>query len=203
MATLIKNCGLKTSEAIVAAANSGASFVGFVHHPASPRHLETPAIAALFQATPLTVKRVIVLSDPDNALLEQLPRPDYWQIHEQNNPARLSEIRAITGVPLIAAVRVHDRRSLEEARDLEDASAHLLFDAPKAGSGKAFDWKLLQGLPWKKSWFLAGGLTIANVAEAIGVTGAPMVDVSSGIESSPGVKSAEMIAAFNAAVLQR
>jgi phosphoribosylanthranilate isomerase len=105
------------------------------------------------------------------------------------------------GKPVISAVAVRTQADLTSALTFEEISDYLLFDAAHAGSGKAFDWALLKNIPLKKRWFLAGGLTPENVAEAIRVTGAPMVDVSSGIEDSPGNKSLIKIAAFNAAVL--
>lgn len=154
-----------------------------------------------------TAKRiptVAVLVNPEDALLNTIAtdvRPDYFQLHMMHEPTRLQAIHSRYGIPVISAISVRSEADLSHITTLEEISAHLLFDAPAPGSGKPFDWRLLKNLPLRKKWFLAGGLTPENVAEAIRVTAAPMVDVSSGIESTPGEKSLEKIAAFNAAVL--
>lgn len=206
--TLIKNCGLKSEEAIHEAARTGASFVGFVHHLASPRHLEFDVMARLASQTPDTLKQVAVLVDPSFDLLDdmlQFVRPHYLQVHRVDDPARISKLQEYTGIPIITAISVRDRNALIAAEVLEDASAHVLFDAyhphQEGGVGEVFDWSLLRLVKLKKPWFLAGGLNAGNVRTAITLTAAPMVDVSSGIEDSPGNKSLEKIAAFNAAVL--
>lgn len=199
--TRIKNCGLKTPEHIACAAFTGAAFVGFVHYAPSPRHLTAAEIQALYAHVPAEVAKVAVLVNPDDALLATLPKPDFWQVHDVD-AARVADIHRHTGIPVITGIRVRSAEDLAQVAALEAVSAHLLFDAPAPGSGHVFDWNLLKGLTLQKPWFLAGGLTPENVAEAIRVTGAPMVDVSSGIEDAPGQKSAEKIAAFNAAVLQ-
>lgn len=206
--TQIKNCGLKTPKAIREAARTGASYVGFVHHLASPRHLEIAEMAKLSADTPDLLKQVVVLVDPSFDLLEEILasfRPHLFQLHRVNDPERIATITRRTGIPIITAISVRDRNALVGAEALEAASAHVLFDTfhphQEGGSGAVFDWSLLRLLNLKKPWFLAGGLNADNVADAIRVTGAPMVDVSSGIEDSPGHKSLEKIAAFNEAVL--
>ncbi len=203
MPTRIKNCGLKTPEALEQAIATGASFVGFVHHEKSPRHISIAAMAALMKHTASRIKTVAVLVNPDDALLHEVvaASPDYIQLHHVVIPARIQAIAALTGIPIISALSVRTTADLSDASALEDVSAHLLFDAPNAGSGHRFDWQLLRGLPLRKPWFLAGGLSVETVAEAIRVTGAPMVDVSSGIERAVGIKSEELIASFNKAVL--
>jgi len=208
MPTLIKNCGLKTPKTIATAIRTGASFIGFVHAQGSPRHLALSEIAALMKHVPASTKRVLVLRAPDDALLDAIKttvKPDFLQLHDAGDAARLSEIRKRFGIPLITAVHVRSAVDTHRATELESVSDHLLFDANEAGSGQSFDWTLLQDklqyFSFQKPWFLAGGLNPQNVAQAIRITKAPMVDVSSGIESSRGVKSEELIAAFNAAVL--
>lgn len=208
MLTLIKNCGLKTAAAINQSAKTGASFVGFVHHLASPRHLSLEQLTKLSVKTPDALKQVVVMVDPSLELLDEVLtgiRPHYWQLHRVNSPERVRTITEHTGIPVISGVSVRDRTALVAAEALEDASAHLLFDAyhpqQEGGSGTVFDWSLLRLIKPQKPWFLAGGLTAENVGEAIRATHAPMVDVSSGIETRLGVKSLEKIAAFNAAVL--
>lgn len=204
MPTRIKNCGLKTPEAIDAAINSGAGFAGFVHHAPSPRHVTVGQMAALAAHARPLMKTVAVLVNPDDDLLGMLARevkPDFFQLHEVRDSARIQSIPAQFGIPIITAISVKSESDLTNIATLEEICAYLLFDAPNAGSGQPFDWRLLKNLPLKKRWFLAGGLNVGNVAEALRITHAPMVDVSSGIEDSPGNKSLEMIAAFNAAVL--
>ncbi len=203
MPTRIKNCGLKTTQAIDASIRTGAHFVGFVHHAASPRHVDLDALSALIAHAAGRIKTVAVLQAPTQAQvweIANIAKPDYLQLHHV--PA--DHIQAIideTGIPIISAISVRSESDLALAATLEEISDHLLFDAPQSGSGKSFDWRLLKNLPLKKRWFLAGGLNADNVAEAMRSTHAPMVDVSSGIEDRPGEKSLEKIAAFNAAVL--
>jgi phosphoribosylanthranilate isomerase len=201
--TKIKNCGLKTPEVIDQAISTGASFIGFVHHEISPRHISITQMAKLITHTNNRAKTVAVLVSPSDALLHEVisAAPDYIQLHNVPNPARIQEISALTGKPIISAIAVQSAHDLALAATFEEISSHLLFDAAKAGSGHAFDWALLRNLPLKKPWFLAGGLTPDNIASAIRSTNAPMVDVSSGIEESLGNKSLEKIASFNAAVL--
>jgi phosphoribosylanthranilate isomerase len=204
MPTRIKNCGLKTPEAIDQAIATGAAFVGFVHHEASPRHVTLEQMATLRSHAGSLIKTVAVLVNPSDAVLSTIARevkPDYFQLHDARDTARIQTIQTQFGIPVISAISVKSESDLTNIATLEEISAHLLFDAPSSGSGKAFDWRLLKNLPLKKKWFLAGGLTPQNVAEAMRITDAPMVDVSSGIESAPGEKSQELIAAFNAAVL--
>ncbi len=198
--TIIKNCGLRTPDAIACAAFTGAKFVGFVHHAASPRHLALPEVAQLLAHVPAELSSVIVLVEPSDETLLSLPKPDYWQIHS-TDPKRIAAIHAITGIPVITALSVTKKEDLANVAALEDVSAHLLFDAKSPGGGQPFDWAMLDGLSLTKPWFLAGGLKEGNVVAAITRTKAPMVDVSSGIEDAPGLKSLEKIASFNAAVL--
>jgi len=202
--TRIKNCGLKSTQAIDKAIATGAHFAGFVHHEASPRHVTLEEMRTLVAYAKPLMKTVAVLVNPANDLVATLMRdvkPDYLQLHEIEDSARTEAIQSTYGVPVITAVSVKAASDLSNIATLEEISTHLLFDAAAPGSGKVFDWHLLKNLPLRKRWFLAGGLTPENVAEAIRATHAPMVDVSSGIESSPGEKSLEKIAAFNAAVL--
>lgn len=209
MPVKIKNCGLKTPETIDIAVRSGASFIGFVHHSYSPRHLSLADIARLSTLVPPPTKRVVVVAEPDGALLDAVSghlMPEFLQVHGVTDAGRLQEIARNTGIPIITAINVSSAEDLALAKKFEPISAHILFDAPSAGSGTRFDWHMfhtaLQEKPLQRPWFLAGGLNLYNVAEAIRITHAPMVDVSSGIESQRGVKSAEMIAAFNGAVLK-
>lgn len=208
MKPLIKNCGLKHPAEIDMAAASGANFIGFIHHEASPRHVAREALRPLFMhvGTHPALKSVAVLVNPGDDVLDGImavAQPDYFQLHDIGNVKRLAEIKGRYGIPVIAAIAIRSTDDLRDLGDVEMASDHLLFDAKSPGSGATFDWKLLDA--WKplttKPWFLSGGLTAQNVGDALRLTRAPGVDVSSGIESARGVKSLEMIASFNAAVL--
>lgn len=203
--TLIKNCGLTTPEVVDAAAATGASFVGFVHFERSTRHLPIPEMAELIVKAKAQqkLKTVAVLVNPLDTLLNEIfwAKPDYIQLHDVTFLRLRQIIELRFNIPIIMAISVRSQDDLRHIQDFEGVSEHLLFDAKTPGSGQPFDWSLLTNLQLQKPWFLAGGLTAANVADAIRQTGAPMVDVSSGIEEAPGIKSLEKIAAFNAAVL--
>lgn len=201
MPVRIKNCGLRTAESIHRSAASGASFVGFVHHEASPRHLPLDDMAQLAAIARPKLKTVAVLVAPNDALLDDVVRivaPDYIQLHALDI-ARIHAISTRYPTPIITALSVTCAADLTYALEYEEVSRYLLFDAKHPGGGQPFDWHLLKNLPLCKPWFLAGGLTAANVGDALRITQAPMVDVSSGIEDAPGHKSLEKIAAFNAA----
>lgn len=210
MSCLVKLCGLSTPEALIAAREGGAAYVGFVFFDKSPRHIRPMAAQDLTDL--LThckgppAKSVAVCVDPDNDALAQMLaqfKPDLIQLHGKETPARCAEIRGLTGCGLIKAVSVSDASDIQAARVFDGLVDHLLFDArpPKdadlpGGVGARFDWTLLQGQRFSKPWFLAGGLDPWNVAEAIRVSGAPLVDVSSGVERGPGLKDPALISAF-------
>lgn len=204
MPAIIKNCGLKTPEAIDQAIATGAGFVGFVHHKSSPRHVTLEEMRLLVDHAKPRIRTVAVLVSPAASLLKAVmsAKPDYVQIHDVDSPYRIDEIKALCGVPVITAVAIDNASNFNHAKFLAIPSDFLLFDTRNSGSGQTFDWRLLDSHVFSKPWFLAGGLTANNVAEAISITGAPMVDVSSGIEDAPGNKSLEKIAAFNTAVLE-
>ena len=204
MPTSIKFCGLNSPAAVHAAASNGAQFLGFIHHSSSPRHLSFEEMGALMRLAPEGVRRVAVMVNPDDDTLKRLmteANPTHIQLHKVTDPTRIHAISSLTGLPLIVAINVKSLTDIETAQALEPHTAHILFDAAQAGSGSAFDWTMLKNLTLNKPWFLAGGLSSENVANAIAQTGAPMVDVSSGTESAPGQKSAEKIAQFHQAVL--
>jgi phosphoribosylanthranilate isomerase len=200
-----KICGLSTPETVDAAVAAGAQFVGFVTFPASPRHVASvEALQALGARVPAGVVRVGLFVDPDDALLDARLASgaiDLVQLHGRETPQRLAEIRARTGKPVMKAIKVAAAADVEAGIAAYAAVAdRLMFDAAEGtlpgGNATSFDWTFLSGRQVPKPWFLAGGLTVANVAEAVRVTGAPAVDVSSGVEESRGVKSAAMIRAF-------
>lgn len=210
MTVAAKICGLKTPEAVAAAIAGGARYLGFVFFPPSPRNVAPAEAAALMAAVPAGVKKVGLVVDADDealaALLAACPL-DILQLHGHETPERTAAIRARFGLPVMKALPVAGPEDLAGARAYEAVSDLLLFDAkpPKGatrpgGNALAFDWSLLAGTAWSRPWLLAGGLTPENVAEAVRTSGAPGVDVSSGVEAAPGVKSLEKIRAFLAAV---
>ncbi|QJQ32845.1 phosphoribosylanthranilate isomerase [Sphingomonas lacunae] len=201
-----KICGISTPETLAAALAHGASHIGFVHFAKSPRHIDTGLARALGGRCPAHVRRVLLLVNPhpaDAARLADEAGADILQLHGDEAPAQLSAIKALTGLELWKAVPVRTSADLNATAQWRGVADRLLYDAkPPAGSdlpggnGLRFDWMLLQGHRHALPWALSGGLDPANVAEAIGTTGATLVDVSSGVESSPGIKDVDKIAAF-------
>lgn len=208
-APLVKICGISTPETLAAAVGAGASHVGFVHFAKSPRHLALADAAMLRRQVPAHVKAVLLLVNADPALLAEAVRtvaPDVVQFHGAETPEALARFRAETGIEAWRALAVKDAAALEEAARFHGAVDRLLFDAPASalpgGNGTAFDWNLLRFYKGPVPWGLAGGLTPANVADAIRLTGAPLVDTSSGVERGPGIKDVDKIAAFCKAARQ-
>lgn len=199
----IKICGLSTPETVAAAVGSGASHVGFVHFAKSPRHVSLADAARLRALVPGHVKAVLLLVNPTEQTLADAVRemrPDIIQFHGDETPEDLARFRAETGIAAWRAMGVKDAAALADATRFHGAADRLLFDAPASslpgGNGAAFDWNLLRFYDGPTPWGLAGGLNAANVAEAIRVTGAPLVDTSSGVERAPGLKDMDKIAAF-------
>lgn len=202
----VKICGLTDPADVPAAILAGASYVGFVFFPKSPRNLDLETAAHMARAVPEGILRVALMVDPDNALVDALTAHvpiDMIQLHGHETPARVSEIKARTGLPVMKAVGVADETDLTQIDFYERVADQILVDAKPpegadrpGGNALAFDWTLLSGRRWSKPWMLAGGLTPDNVAEAIRLTGARQIDVSSGVESAPGEKDAEMMRAF-------
>ncbi|WP_062560768.1 phosphoribosylanthranilate isomerase [Paracoccus aminovorans] len=208
MAVSVKICGLTEAAGLSAAVESGARYVGFVFFPKSPRHVSAEQAAALAVQVPLGIAKVGLFVNPDDAaltaVLDRVPL-DLIQLHGEETPARVAEVRALTGLPVMKAVGVAEPADLDQLWDYGLVADMLLIDAkpPKGaelpgGNGLAFDWRLLAGRQILKPWLLAGGLTPDNVHEAIRLTRAPGVDVSSGVESAPGVKDPERIRRFAA-----
>lgn len=207
----VKICGLRDVAHVIAAADAGARYVGFVFFPKSPRHLEISDAAALAQHVPMGICKVALTVNADNDMLDALTAAvplDMLQLHGSESVARVAEVKARYGLPVMKAIGVGERADLAQLDSYATVADQLLVDAkpPKGadlpgGNGLAFDWTLLQGRVWRCPWMLAGGLTPGNVAEAIARTGARQVDVSSGVESSPGVKDAALIRALVAATL--
>ncbi|RZJ95756.1 MAG: phosphoribosylanthranilate isomerase [Brevundimonas sp.] len=208
--TRAKICGLTTPETLDAALTGGAAFVGAVVFPKSPRHIAPLHAATLFERARGKARVVAVTVDADDALLTEIAlilKPDLIQLHGSETPERAKQVRALTGAGIIRALSVRTAVDVDAAVVWETVVDHLMFDArPPEGSalpggvGASFDWTLLAGRSFARPWFLAGGLNPASVAAAVHTSGAPLVDVSSGVESAPGVKDPARIAAFLDAV---
>ena len=207
--TAAKICGLSTPETVAAAVEAGARFVGFVFYPPSPRHVSAAKALMLATDIPPGVGKVGLFVDPSDtdldAVLAEVPL-DFIQVHGVTDPEHLRSIRTRAGLPLIVAQAVSSAADVDAGLTFAGIADMLLFDAKPAaggglpgGNGVAFDWRLLAGRRIPVPWMLAGGLTPDNVAQAIMLTGATMVDVSSGVESIPGVKDPAAIRAFVAA----
>ena len=201
-----KICGLKTSEAVAAALAGGAAFIGFMMFPKSSRDIAPEAAARLAAPARGRARIVAVTVDPDDALLGRLMaslQPDLIQLHGKESPERCADVAARTGAEVIKVLSVSEAADLDAAATFEGAATHLMFDAkpPKdsevpGGHGAAFDWSILEGRRFARPWFLAGGLNPWNLSEAVRRSGAPLVDVSSGVERGPGVKDPALISAF-------
>lgn len=205
MTVAAKICGLTTADGVAAAVAGGAAAVGFVHFPPSPRHLAPESAARLGAGVPAHVLRVAVLVDPDDALADAAAaHADVLQLHGTEPPERLAELRARTGRAVWKGIGVATPADVAAAVSRFGAVAdRLLLDARApdgsplpGGNGLAFDPAILAGAALPPGWILSGGLSPQTVAAAVRGTGATMVDVSSGVESAPGVKSLEKIAAF-------
>ncbi|MGR3362964.1 MAG: phosphoribosylanthranilate isomerase [Maritimibacter harenae] len=206
----VKICGLTSADAVTAAVEAGARYVGFVFFPKSPRNIAPELAAELATQVPPGVVKVALVVNPDDALLDEITARvplDMLQLHGAETPERVAEIRARYGLPVMKAVGIADAADLATLDDYVGVADQILVDAkpPKeaelpGGNGLAFDWRLLQGRHWSVPWMLAGGLTPQNVALAAKLTGARQVDVSSGVESAPGEKDARLVRDFIAAV---
>ncbi len=208
-ATRVKICGLTDALALDAAVAGGAAYVGFVFFPPSPRSLTPQAAAALAARVPAGRAKVALTVDADDAALDAILATvpiDMLQLHGRESAARVAEVRDRYGLPVMKAVGVADEGDLVALEEAARAADQLLVDAkpPRdaalpGGNGLAFDWRLIAGRRWSVPWMLAGGLTASNIVEAVRLTGARQVDVSSGVERAPGQKDPAAIAAFLAA----
>ncbi|OSQ51470.1 phosphoribosylanthranilate isomerase [Marivita geojedonensis] len=205
----VKICGLTRPEDVAAVAEAGAAYCGFVFFPRSPRNLSVAAARDLAVEVPVGIAKVALVVNADDALLDEITGTvplDMLQLHGAESPERVSEIRARYGLPVMKAVGVADAEDVAALDDYATVADQILVDAkpPKSatlpgGNGVSFDWRLISNRRWPVPWMLAGGLTPENVAEAIALTGAKQVDVSSGVEAAPGIKDAQMIRDFVAA----
>jgi phosphoribosylanthranilate isomerase len=199
-----KICGLSTPETVDAAVAAGARWVGFVTFPPSPRYVSTETLRILGARVPKSVGRVGLFVDAGDALIDErlaTDAIDMLQLHGSETPERVADLKARTGKQVMKVIKVAEPVDVERGIALYVGVAdRLMFDAAEGtlpgGNARSFDWTILSGRKVPLPWFLAGGLTPDNVAEAVRVTAAPVVDVSSGVEASRGVKSVELIRAF-------
>ncbi len=208
MSVQVKICGLSTPEAMTAAVEGGAAFVGLVFYPPSPRAVTPAQAAPLAALAPAGVVKTGLLVDAGDetiaAILKEVPL-DLLQLHGSESPQRVAEVKARFGLPVMKVVKLRKAGDLEAVQPYLEVADRLLFDAKPpedmenplpGGNAVAFDWTLLAGTTWPLPWMLAGGLTPENVARAVEISGAPAVDVSSGVEDAPGRKNPAKIKAF-------
>lgn len=206
MTVQAKICGLNTAETMAATLDGGADWVGLMFFPPSPRYVNLALAKALSAQAAGRAQRVGVFVAPDNALLQETLAAvplDVIQLHGKEPPARVAAVKALTGLPVWKAVSISEQADVEHAAAYFETADRLLFDAkpPKGsvlpgGNAVSFDWRLLTGTEWPLPWLLSGGLHPGNLAEAVRLTGATAVDVSSGVESAPGTKDPARIRAF-------
>lgn len=203
MPPLVKICGLKTPETVDAAIRHGATHIGLVHYEPSPRHVDLKTAAELRKRAGPHVKVALLLVNASQQLTGDalgMVRPDIIQFHGSETPEWLAVVRRLAPAEIWKAIGLKDAETLVRMQKYSGIADRILFDAPAAalpgGTGTRFDWSLLKNHRHTMDWGVAGGLTPANVAQAIAETGAPLVDVSSGVERAPGVKDVDKIAAF-------
>jgi phosphoribosylanthranilate isomerase len=206
MSLIVKICGLSTRETLETALEAGADMVGFVFFPPSPRHLSLTTARDLGKLVKRRAAKVALTVDADDAMLESIIetlQPDILQLHGRESVARLREVRRKFSLPVMKAIAVESSADLASLPEYAGLADRILFDArpPKeatrpGGLGAVFDWKILENLELKIPFMVSGGLSSLNVADAVRVTGAGGVDVSSGVERAPGQKDPEMIRAF-------
>ncbi len=209
----VKICGLRTAADIHAAVDAGAAYGGFVFFAKSPRHVSIDQARELTRNAPEGLAKVALVVDADDVFLDRLLAEcpfDMLQLHGHEPVARVGEIRARFGLPVMKAVGIAEAGDLDAAFEYSLVADQILIDAkpPKdaalpGGNGLAFDWQLVAQRRWLRPWMLAGGLNPSNVAQAIALTNARQVDVSSGVETAPGVKDAALIADFVRAATAR
>jgi phosphoribosylanthranilate isomerase len=204
----VKICGITDAPALDAALDGGARYIGFVVYPKSPRHLSRDKLAALTDRARGKAEVVVVTVDADDELLTLIQhhaKPDWIQLHGSEPPSMVAHARQYARAGVIKAISVAQRDDLDNARNYEGVAEMLMFDAKPppgglpGGNAAAFDWPILAGQRFTRPWMLSGGLTPTNVQGAIAASGAGIVDVSSGVESAPGLKDPAKIAAFLAA----
>jgi phosphoribosylanthranilate isomerase len=206
----VKICGLKTPEAVASALANGSTHIGFIFFAKSPRNVTPELAGELRKAAYGKARAVAVTVDAGNETLDRIVsemKPDMLQLHGSETPARVAEVKARYGLPVMKALSISEAADLEKVRPFIGVADRFLFDAkpPKGselpgGNGVSFDWKLLQNLDPTVDYLLSGGLAAGNVGEALALANPPGIDVSSGVESAPGVKESDLIDAFFRAV---
>ena len=206
----VKICGLKTVADVHAVSAAGAAYFGLNFYPASPRFVTLAKGRVLALAAPALLAKVALTVDATDAILDAIVEAmplDMLQLHGQETPDRVAQVRARYGLPVMKVIGVRDEGDLAALFDHSTVADQIMIDAkpPKnatlpGGNGVTFDWRLIAGRRWLRPWMLAGGLTAANVAEAVRLTGAQQIDLATGVESAPGVKDPAMIRAFMAAL---
>lgn len=203
--TSVKICGISDPENLRVATQNGARFIGFVFYPPSPRYLEFDIAWNLARNVPTGVRSVGLFVNPDDAQLDHILtgiQLDMIQLHGDESPGRIAEIKAKYNMPVIKAIRVANQGDLEGIEGYEAAADWLLFDAKPqnadlpGGMGETFDWAILAGREFKKPWMLSGGLNADNIDQALSILNPDAMDVSSGVESSRGVKDPKKIKEF-------
>lgn len=202
----VKICGITQLEDLSTAAESGAAYVGFVFHKNSPRNISLKEAEEIAYESPNGICKVALVVNPSDVELENILNKvpiDMIQLHGQESPERVYEIKRLTKLPLMKAIGVRSIQDLKFISDYSSVSDQLLIDSKPSknsglpgGNGTVFDWNILKGFKWLKPWMLAGGLNSVNVMSAIKITGAEQIDVSSGVESNVGEKSKKKIKTF-------
>lgn len=210
MALDIKICGLKTDKALAAALAGGASHVGFIFFAKSPRFIDPLEAGRLRQAATGRAMAVAVTVDANDASLDEIVekmRPDMLQLHGSETPERVAEVKARYGLPVMKALAVGEAADLERIKPFIGVADRFLLDAKPpegselpGGNGIAFDWRILAGLDAGVDYMLSGGLNVANIGDALRLANPPGIDISSGVESAPGVKDPALIEQFFRAV---
>ncbi|NKB18932.1 MAG: phosphoribosylanthranilate isomerase [Alphaproteobacteria bacterium] len=213
MTVQAKICGINTSDAMQAAIDGDTSYIGLVFYPPSPRAVTNVEAAVLAAMVPQSIKKVGLFVDIDDDqlanILKQTPL-EVLQLHGKETPERVAAIKNATGLPVMKAIHIETAEDFENIGRYSDVADQILFDAkaPKnlenalpGGNAISFDWSLFADHPWQDNWMLSGGLNADNVAEAVRISGAQAVDVSSGVESAPGKKDTKLIGAFLETVL--
>jgi phosphoribosylanthranilate isomerase len=208
MAVSVKICGLNTLDSINAAVAGGADFIGIVFYPHSPRYVALNEAARLMRDVPPEITKVGLFVDATDATISETlgaVELDMLQLHGSETPERLTHLQETFGRTTMKAIKIEGAPDVTTAELFDDSADWLLFDAkpPKemagalpGGNALAFDWHLLEGRSWKKPWMLSGGLNSENVTDAVSISGTVVVDVSSGVEDSPGLKSSSKIQKF-------
>ena len=206
MECLVKICGITTERDLKAAQDLGANFVGFVLEEKSKRYISLKRLELLSMIICKPLKSVALMVDPSDNFLEMFlmnSKVDYIQLHGEESPERVEQIAKKTKVPLIKAIGVEKESDLLNIKSYEDSVDYMLLDSKSKGSGDlkggrgiSFNWNIIRGFNFTKPWFLAGGLSPNNVIDAMRITGAKMLDVSTGVESKPGKKSFDKMRKF-------